>query len=249
MMEERLQKYLARCGVGSRRRCEEYIQQGLVMVDGETVTELGTKIDPEKSTVTFRGRKVQPEDQVPTTVMLHKPAGYVTTSHDQFGRPNVTQLVDIPGVRLYPVGRLDYQTTGLLLLSNDGDLTYQLTHPGNRVPKVYQALVAGEITSEEIRKLEKGVVLEDGFRTAPAEVKLVSLKSGNSRIEITIYEGKNHQVRRMAKAVGHPVLRLKRVQEGNLRLGTLKEGEYRILSDKEIRELKEPQDKRPNRER
>lgn len=237
-MEERLQKYLARCGIGSRRKCEEYIAQGLVAVDGEVITELGYKIDPGKVTVTFRGREVKAEDQVLTTVMLNKPAGYVTTSHDQFGRPHVTQLVNLPGVRLYPVGRLDYQTTGLLLLTNDGDLTYRLTHPGHRVPKVYQALIAGEITSEEIRKLEKGVVLEDGFRTSPAEVRLVSMKSGNSKIEITIYEGKNHQVRRMAKAVGHPVLRLKRIQEGGLRLGTLKEGEYRILSEKEIRDLK-----------
>ena len=237
-MEERLQKYLARCGIGSRRKCEEYIAQGLVAVDGEVITELGYKIDPGKVTVTFRGREVKAEDQVLTTVMLNKPAGYVTTSHDQFGRPHVTQLVNLPGVRLYPVGRLDYQTTGLLLLTNDGDLTYRLTHPGHRVPKVYQALIAGEITSEEIRKLEKGVVLEDAFRTSPAEVSLVSMKSGNSKIEITIYEGKNHQVRRMAKAVGHPVLRLKRIQEGGLRLGTLKEGEYRVLSEKEIRDLK-----------
>lgn len=238
-MEERLQKYLARFGVASRRRSEEYIAQGLVSVDGVVVTEVGTKIDPDKQEVAFRGKVIRAEEQVLTTVMLHKPAGYVTTSHDQFGRPNVTQLVDIPGVRLYPVGRLDYQTTGLLLLSNDGDLTYHLTHPGHKVPKVYQALIAGEITTEEIRKLEKGVVLEDGFRTAPAEVRLVSVKSGNSRIEITIYEGKNHQVRRMAKAVGHPVLRLKRVQEGTLSLGTLKEGAYRILTEKEIRELKQ----------
>ena len=171
--------------------------------------------------------------------MLHKPAGYVTTSHDQFGRPNVTQLVDIPGVRLYPVGRLDYQTSGLLILTNDGDLTYRLTHPAHQIPKVYEALIVGEITSEEIRKLEKGVVLDDGFKTSPSEVRLLSERGGNSRIEITIYEGKNHQVRRMAKAVGHPVLRLKRIQEGNLRLGTLKEGEYRILTDKEIRQLTE----------
>ena len=236
-MEERLQKYLARCGIGSRRRCEEYIQGGMVSVDGKLVMELGTKIDPDRQVVCFRGKEVHPEDQVPTTVMLHKPAGYVTTSHDQFGRPNVTQLVQIPGLRLYPVGRLDYQTSGLLILTNDGDLTYQLTHPAHQIPKVYEALIAGEITSDEIRKLEKGVVLDDGFKTSPSEVKLLSLRGGNSRIEITIREGKNHQVRRMAKAVGHPVLRLKRVQEGNLRLGTLKEGEYRVLTDKEIREL------------
>ncbi len=238
-MEERLQKYLARCGIGSRRRCEEYILNGQVSVDGQVVRELGTKIDPAKSEVLFRGKKVSEEEQVLTTVMLHKPAGYVTTSHDQFGRPDVTQLVKIPGIILYPVGRLDYQTSGLLILTNDGDLTFRLTHPTHQIPKVYEALIAGEITSEEIRKLEKGVVLDDGFKTSPSEVKLVSMRGGNSRIEITIHEGKNHQVRRMAKAVGHPVLRLKRIQEGNLRLGTLKEGEYRVLTEKEIRQLQD----------
>ena len=238
-MEERLQKYLARCGIGSRRRCEEYIQDGLVSVDGQVVRELGTKIDPDKQEIFFWGKKVSAQDQVLTTVMLNKPAGYVTTSHDQFGRPNVTQLIDIPGVRLYPVGRLDYQTSGLLILTNDGDLTYRLTHPAHQIPKVYDALIAGEITSEEIRRLEKGVVLDDGFKTSPSEVRLVSMRGGNSRIEITIHEGKNHQVRRMAKAVGHPVLRLKRIQEGELRLGTLKEGEYRVLTEKEIRQLQE----------
>ncbi len=238
-MEERLQKYMARCGIGSRRRCEEYILDGQVSVDGQVVRELGTKIDPAKSEVLFRGKKVSEEEQVLTTVMLHKPAGYVTTSHDQFGRPDVTQLVKIPGIRLYPVGRLDYQTSGLLILTNDGDLTFRLTHPTHQIPKVYEALIAGEITSDEIRKLEKGVVLDDGFKTSPSEVKLVSMRGGNSRIEITIHEGKNHQVRRMAKAVGHPVLRLKRIQEGSLRLGTLKEGEYRILTEKEIRQLQD----------
>ncbi len=238
-MEERLQKYMARCGIGSRRRCEEYILDGQVSVDGQVVRELGTKIDPAKSEVLFRGKKVSEEEQVLKTVMLHKPAGYVTTSHDQFGRPDVTQLVKIPGIRLYPVGRLDYQTSGLLILTNDGDLTFRLTHPTHQIPKVYEALIAGEITSDEIRKLEKGVVLDDGFKTSPSEVKLVSMRGGNSRIEITIHEGKNHQVRRMAKAVGHPVLRLKRIQEGSLRLGTLKEGEYRILTEKEIRQLQD----------
>lgn len=238
-MEERLQKYMAECGVASRRRCEEYIQQGLVKVNGATVTEMGFRVDPEKDTVEFRGKKVR-MTQPMTTIMLNKPAGYVTTSHDQFGRPNVTQLVDMPGVRLYPVGRLDYQTTGLLLMTNDGDLAYHLTHPGHKVKKVYRALLSGEITLEAVRTLKKGVLLEDeNYKTAPAEVEVLSIKGGNSRVEITITEGKNHQVRRMAKAVGFPVLRLERIQEGDLRLGGLKEGSYRILSDKEIRALKE----------
>ena len=196
------------------------------------VKELGTKVDPVKDIVEFRGKAVKAEQQI-MTVMLHKPAGYVTTSHDQFGRPDVTQLVDIPGVRLYPVGRLDYQTTGLLLLTNDGDLAFQLTHPGNKVPKVYRALVRGEIKSEELHRMETGVVLDDGYKT-----RLVSRAGTNSRIEVTIYEGKNHQVRRMAKAVGHPVLRLERVAEGPLELGNLKEGEYRVLTASEVKMLK-----------
>ena len=168
-MEERLQKYLARCGIGSRRRCEEYILNGQVSVDGQVVRELGTKIDPAKSEVLFRGKKVSEEEQVLTTVMLHKPAGYVTTSHDQFGRPDVTQLVKIPGIRLYPVGRLDYQTSGLLILTNDGDLTFRLTHPTHQIPKVYEALIAGEITSEEIRKLEDIKIFVD----TPADERFI----------------------------------------------------------------------------
>ncbi|MBR6683477.1 MAG: rRNA pseudouridine synthase [Firmicutes bacterium] len=234
---ERLQKYMAQCGCGSRRKCEEWISAGLVKVNGQVVKELGTKVDPAKDTVEFRGKVVKAEQQI-MTVMLHKPAGYVTTSHDQFGRPDVTQLVDIPGVRLYPVGRLDYQTTGLLLLTNDGDLAYQLTHPGNKVPKVYRALVRGEIKSEELHRMETGVVLDDGYKTAKAKARLVSRAGTNSRIEVTIYEGKNHQVRRMAKAVGHPVLRLERVAEGPLELGSLKEGEYRVLTASEVKMLK-----------
>jgi len=236
-MEERLQKYMAERGIASRRRCEEYIKQGLVAVNGQVVTELGTKVDPDKDKVTFRGAEIK-NQQPSVTVMLNKPEGYVTTAHDQFNRPHVTQLVDIPDVRLYPVGRLDYQTSGLLLLTNDGELTYHLTHPQHRVKKVYQALIKGEITDEEIRKLEKGVTLDDGYKTAPAEVRLLSMRGSNSRLEITIYEGKNHQIRRMTKAVGHPVLKLIRVQEGDLKLGTLKQGSYRILSEKEVEALK-----------
>ncbi len=236
---ERLQKFLARSGVASRRKSEEYIALGLVSVNGETVTELGTQIDPEKDVVLFRGKKVEaPEKTV--TVALYKPEGYITTSHDQFGRPDVTQLVDIPGVKLYPIGRLDYQTSGLLLLTNDGDLAYALTHPKNRVPKVYDAILKGEVVSNEIERLKKGVVLDDGYRTAPCEARLVGrVGSNNSRVEITVYEGKNHQVRRMAKSVGHPVLRLKRVSEGGIDLNGLGEGQYRVLTEKEIRKLKQ----------
>lgn len=234
---ERLQKYMAACGCGSRRKCEEWIAAGLVKVNGRVITELGHKVEPQQDIVEFRGKKLAAAQPL-VTVMLHKPAGYVTTSHDQFGRPDVCQLVDMPGVRLYPVGRLDYQTTGLLLLTNDGALAYQLTHPGHRVPKVYHALLKGEIDSKALHQMETGIVLKDGYQTAKAKARLLSRAGSNSRVEITIYEGKNHQVRQMAKAVGHPVLRLMRVQEGELELGDLEEGKYRILTQKEVKMLK-----------
>lgn len=237
MAQERLQKFMAECGVASRRACESLITAGLVKVNGTVVTELGTKIDPAIDQVEYQG-SVLKASEVRTTVILNKPAGYVTTSHDQFGRPNVTELIDLPGVRLYPVGRLDYQTTGLLLLTNDGDLAYYLTHPGSHVPKVYQVQARGEITKEEMQQLENGIVLEDGTRTSPCRIKPIRIKDEVSRLEMTIYEGKNHEVRRMMKAVGHPVLSLRRVQEGNLRLGSLKEGSYRILSEHEVQVLK-----------
>lgn len=236
-MEERLQKYMSRCGYASRRKSEILIQEGKVKVNGEVVTVLGTKIDPEKDIVEVQGKKLEPVE-VKTTVILNKPAGYVTTARDQFGRPSVTELVDIPDVRLFPIGRLDYQTTGLLLLTNDGDLAYMLTHPSHHVKKVYQATLRGQITSKEIEALEQGVVLDDGYKTAPAKATILSVRGAISKVEITIYEGKNHQVRRMMSAVGLPVLKLKRIQEGPLRLGTLAEGSYRILSEKEVEILK-----------
>lgn len=249
MEEERLQKFMAECGIGSRRKCEEYISRGLVSVNGDVVTELGTKVDPERDTVMFQGKALKPL-KIHTTVVLNKPAGYVTTAHDQFGRPNVTELIDMPEVRLYPVGRLDYQTTGLLLLTNDGDLAYYLTHPGHHVPKVYRAKVQGQLDEADIARLESGVVLDDGTRTGRSKIKIIreqagrqaaaahSGTAGSTTLEITIYEGKNHEIRRMMKAVSHPVLELKRIQEGPLRLGSLKEGAYRVLSDREVAILK-----------
>lgn len=236
-MEERLQKYMAECGAGSRRRCETWIAEGRVKVNGTIVTEMGTKIDPEKDKVELNGRKVTMSQPL-TTVLLNKPDGYVTTSHDQFGRPNVTELIDMPGVRLYPVGRLDFHTTGLLILTNDGDLANHLTHPSHEMPKIYQALLRGEITQEAVRRLQRGVQIEENFVTSPAEVKVLGIREGNSRVEITIHEGRNHQVKKMAERVGFPVLKLRRIQEGDLKLGNLKEGQYRVLSDKEIESLK-----------
>lgn len=233
----RLQKYLAHAGIGSLRACERWIAEGKVTVNGEIVTEMGVQIDPEKDTICFKGKPVRGEEKK-TTIMLNKPDGYVTTAKDQFGRPSVLDLVDIPGVRLYPVGRLDYQTTGLLILTNDGELTQSLTHPKHHFPKTYEALLQGEVKSQDLETLRKGVVLDDGYRTRPAGARLIGLNGHNSRVEITIYEGKNHQVRRMAKAIRHPVLRLKRVRVGDLTLGNLNEGTWRKLTPKEIQSLK-----------
>lgn len=238
-MEEavRLQKYMAEAGIGSRRKCEEWILGGEVRVNGQIVQELGTKIDPAKDRVEFRGKEVHPEQET-VTVMLHKPAGYVTTARDQFGRPDVCSLVNLPGLRLYPVGRLDYQTTGLLLLTNDGELAFHLTHPKHHISRTYEAVVKGKPDSEAISRLERGVRLDDGYKTKPARIRLLEAGEESSRVEFVIYEGKNHQVRRMARAVGHPVLRLKRCGLGPLCLGGLPEGKFRKLSEEEIELLR-----------
>lgn len=236
--ELRLQKYLAEAGIGSRRKCEEWIVKGEVRVNGQTVRELGSKIDPEKDRVEFRGKTVRPAQET-VTVMLHKPAGYVTTARDQFGRPDVCSLVQLPGLRLYPVGRLDYQTTGLLLLTNDGELAFHLTHPKHHISRTYEAIVKGKPDSEVISRLERGVRLDDGYKTKPARIRVLEAGADSSRLEFVLYEGKNHQVRRMARSVGHPVLRLKRSGIGSLRLDGLPEGKYRKLTEKEIQMLKE----------
>ena len=233
----RLQKYMADCGAGSRRKCEEWIVQGQVSVNGGVVVELGTKIDPDRDEVRFRGKVLRPAVGK-ITVMLHKPAGYVTTVRDQFNRPNVCELVKIPGVRLYPVGRLDYQTTGLLLLTNDGDLDYLLTHPKNHIPRVYEAVLRGHPTAEALEALESGVKLAKGVKSAPAVVRILKSGENATHVEFTLYEGKNHEVRQMAQAVGFPVLRLKRIGFAGLSLGNLQEGHYCRLKPEQIEDIK-----------
>ena len=237
----RLQKFMAHAGVGSLRACERLIAEGKVTVNGERVTQMGTDIDPEKDIVVCRGKKVEDTGRK-VTVLLNKPEGYITTAKDQFGRPSVVELVKVEGLRLYPVGRLDYQTTGALLLTNDGDLTQALTHPRHHIAKTYLAIMKGQVTGEEIERLKKGVTLDDGYHTKPAKARLTGMSGRDSKVELTIYEGKNHQVRRMAKAIGHPVLRLQRISVGGLTLGNLKPGQYRELTEQEVRELKNPKE-------
>ena len=232
----RLQKYLATCGVSSRRGAEELIKQGRVQVNGEIVTEMGVQIDEERDRVTFDGQAVAPEKKM-VYILLNKPVGYVTTVSDDKGRNTVMDLVaDIP-VRIYPVGRLDYDTEGLLLMTNDGDLTYRVTHPKNQVEKTYVAEVTGNITMNTLLQLRNGVML-DGVKTRPAKVEVIGATQFGTKLEITIHEGKNRQVRRMFESVGCIVKRLKRTQEAGLILGHVPLGHWRRLTESEVNMLK-----------
>lgn len=234
-MEERLQKVMAQAGVASRRKSEELIAKGKVKVNGQVITEPGCKVDPAKDTIEVDGRLIRREKHA--YYLLYKPVGYITSMDDQFDRPIVLDLMKGVPERLHSVGRLDYDTEGLLLLTNDGGLTYTLTHPSHQVEKTYLAKVKGFVSNDALRKLEEGVMLEDG-KTAPAKARLRSGKRDYSIVEITIHEGRNRQVRRMFDQVGYPVLKLKRVQLGPLTLGALKPGEFRPLSRKEVSLLK-----------
>ena len=235
--EERLQKVLSRAGVASRRQCERMIVQGRVKVNGETVRELGRRVHwPAADLIEVDGKPLaEPEEKV--YVMLNKPSGFITSLQDSQGRPKVVDLVKEIPFRLYPVGRLDFETEGLLLLTNDGDLCYRLTHPRFKVEKTYQAEVMGVPQPQKIQRLSRGVMLEDGM-TAPARVRVVGRRQGNGILEVTLHEGRKRQVRRMFEAIGHPVLRLKRTRFGGLSLGELKAGAYRQLTEKEVEFLK-----------
>ena len=233
---ERLQKLLARAGVGSRRACEELITAGRVSVNGRVITRLGSKARAEDD-IRVDGRPIElPGEHV--YLMLNKPPGYVTTRDDPQGRRTVMDLVpaEVRG-RVFPVGRLDRDTTGLLLFTDDGDLAQRLTHPSHHVPKEYLADVEGTPSETRLRELRSGVELEDG-PTQPAEVILVATGGGESRLRITIAEGRNRQVRRMCEAIGHPMRRLKRVAMGPLRLGELSLGEVRALTPAQVRALR-----------
>ncbi len=233
---ERLQKLLARAGLGSRRTCEDLISEGRVTVNGEQA-ELGTKADPDDD-IRVDGEPVTiPEGHV--YLVLNKPPGYVTTTDDPHGRPIVMDLVpEELRSRVFPVGRLDQDSTGLLLFTDDGDLAQRLLHPKHHVTKEYLADVEGTPSESQLRRLRSGIELEDGT-TAPAEVMLVAQGGGESRLRITIAEGRNRQVRRMCRAIGHPVRRLKRVAVGPVRLGELSLGAVRKLSEGQVQALRE----------
>ena len=235
---ERLQKILSGAGVASRRAAEELIAQGRVSVNGRTVTEAGTKADAATDEIRVDGRRVKTA-QRPRYLLVYKPRGYVTTRNDPQKRKTVMEL--LAGVReyVYPVGRLDYDSEGLLLLTNDGDLAAALTHPRHEVEREYKALVAGVPDERAIERLGRGIVL-DGRRTAPATVRVAPVDRGatSAILYLTIREGRNRQVRRMCEAVGHPVQRLTRTRIGPLRDDRLRAGQVRDLTDAEVRALK-----------
>ncbi len=230
----RLQKYLAACGVTSRRGAQELIEQGLVTINGTVVLEKGLPV-AEGDVVAVRGEIVRPE-ATKHVVMYYKPVGEVTTVSDPQGRPTVLDHFRDYPVRLYPVGRLDYDSEGLLLLTNDGDLTMRLTHPRYEVQKSYIARVSNQLGEEALRSLRSGILLE-GRKTAPAKVRVLRRDPFSTDILISIHEGRNRQIRRMVAAVGHEVVRLKRVRYGNLSLGDLQRGEWRELTAEEVAAL------------
>ncbi|MBP3285120.1 MAG: rRNA pseudouridine synthase [Clostridia bacterium] len=234
-MEYRLQKFLAEAGVASRRKAEELILSGQVKVNGKTVTELGTKVNPERDKVYFKDELIKIKKKK-IYLLLNKPAGYISAAKDQFDNPSVLHLVENIKERLFPVGRLDKDTTGALLLTNDGDFSYHLTHPKHEVSKTYLAEVVGRPTDEEMRLFMKGVYI-DGKKTYPAKIRIVKEIKKNSIVEIVIHEGRNRQVKKMCEEIGHKVVSLQRVAIGNLTIDGLKEGSWRHLTPKEVERL------------
>lgn len=234
MMEERLQKYLARCGVASRRKCEELILDGRVAVDDAIANELGVKVEPEKQEVKVDGKVVAPEERK-VYIALNKPTGYVTTVKDEKGRKTVVDLIDVHE-RIYPIGRLDYDTSGLLLLTNDGELYNKIIHPRSEKNKTYVAEVKGHPTDSELERFRNGLDIGDHV-TSKARIRIVRKHKETCVVEIIIHEGKNRQVRRMCQAISHPVITLERVQVAGISLGNLKPGQWRHLEEEEIESL------------
>ena len=228
-MQERVQKILSGLGVASRRKAEDYIRQGRVTVNGETI-QLGAAADPETDTILLDGKPL-PKPASRVYILLNKPRGYVTTMQDEKGRKNVTMLVDC-GTRVYPVGRLDMDSEGLLILTNDGDFANKMLHPAHEVEKIYEVWVKN--ASQPGIEQMKAPMLIDGYRIRPAGVKALRLRDGSAKLQVTIHEGRNRQIRKMAAQCGMTVTRLKRVQEGSLKLGDLPVGQWRYLTENEI---------------
>ena len=235
-MEERLQKYLANSGVASRRKCEELILQGKIQVNGNVVSELGIKVDPEKDKISFNGKEIK-KTQKHIYILLNKPIGYVTTADDQFGRDTVLDLVKIKE-RIVPVGRLDMYTSGALILTNDGDFVYKVTHPKHEIEKTYTVTLKGIVTNDEVERLRKGVKIDD-YITKEARVNIlkIDMEKKVSRLEITIHEGKNRQVRKMCEAIDKKVLALHRSKIGSIGVKDIELGKWRYLRKQEVQKL------------
>lgn len=231
----RINKYIACAGVASRRKADELIANGNVRVNGLVLREPGYDV-VEGDIVEVNGRRIETSEKK-VYILLNKPTGYVTTVSDDRERDTVMDLVADVDARIFPVGRLDYNTSGMLIMTNDGDFAYKLTHPKHEMPKTYRALVSGVLSDEKCGRLERGVDI-GGFRTSPAKVKIVRGLSNATLVDITIHEGKNRQVRKMFRAVGNPVKQLQRIAIGDIRLGRLAEGHYRKLTREEIEYLK-----------
>ena len=233
---ERLQKVIAASGLTSRRKAEELITEGRVKVNGVTVTQLGTQV--EKNDVITVDGKPLPHEEL-EYYLLNKPRKYVCTVNDEHGRNQVTDLIETEA-RIYPVGRLDYDSSGLLILTNDGEFANMLMHPRYHLPKTYRVTVKGLVTKSDIRAFQEGIILDDGVKTLPATAQVTNINTDTQRttLNVTIYEGKNRQIRRMFEALGHKVLQLRRVQFGPLSLGELQRGQWRNLTADEIRKLK-----------
>lgn len=236
MARERLQKILAHAGLASRRAAEGLISAGKVRVNGVIVSELGASADPRKDKIEVDGKRIVLEK--PVYYVLHKPRGMVSTLSDPEGRPHLGEVLRRMDARVYPVGRLDFHTSGVLLVTNDGELTEALLHPRKDVPKIYVAKLRGFVTVDDLDKLRNGVVLDDGHKTKKAEVFVLREEERNTWVQITLHEGKNRQIHRMGEAIGHPVLRLARVSFAGITAEGLRPGEWRELDARELEKLK-----------
>ncbi|MBP1888425.1 23S rRNA pseudouridine2605 synthase [Clostridium moniliforme] len=230
-MEERLQKYMASCGVASRRKCEELILNGRVTVNGNIITELGTKVIPNKDIIKFDGKLISKEENK-VYIILNKPEGYITSLKDEKRRKTILDLVNIKE-RIFPIGRLDYDSSGLLLLTNDGEIYNKIIHPRVKLDKKYIAVVNGRFTEKEMETFRNGVDI-GGYITATSNIREISFENNLSTVEITIHEGKNRQIRKMCSSFNHNVISLKRVAIGKIKLGYLKKGEFRNLTKEEL---------------
>lgn len=247
-MKERLQKLIAQAGIASRRHAEELITGGEVTVNGQIITTLGAKADPEQDHIKVRGRLINPrlDARKKVYVLLNKPKGYLTSLADPEGRPLISELFPTSLGRLHPVGRLDFNTEGLLLLTNDGDFTNFITAARNKVKKIYEVKVKGVPTEKAIERLRRGVILDDGVRTAPVQISATGVTTSNAWFEIVLHEGRNQQIRRMFEAIGHSVVKLRRSAIGSLRDEKLAPGQWRLLTSSEVTRLMRAPRKQPS---